>query len=1114
MRKMLVASGRLVRMHKTVQILLVGGLFLCLGFRPSASAESYYGMPVVKTVSGYKVVDIRPALSKLKYVNDRAKTAFGLVRTSTPLCDVSVTGWKTLTLTANQLVVSGGRNVPPGSKYFLYKPRVSSSIWTVGALYYANGAWNAASIGASRENICNHLYDLTDGKYSSAGAFFHGWCLPWSKSYPTVVVMMDGSKATYGVVINASATVDPVVYPAAPANTYTLVQKNLNWTQAKADAESRGGYLATITSPAEWSNVLKQVGSAMLNQSVWLGATDAGSEGSWKWVTGETFLYSRWTAGQPNNVGSRQHYLQLWGSTGSAYTWDDQENVSLPYYLMESSGVSYPPAPTNHLYRLIQENLTWSQAKADAEQRGGHLATITSPKEWSNALAQVGAANLLEKEVWLGASDAGTEGVWQWVTGESWSYARWASGQPNNSSDRQHYLHVWGATGSNFQWDDMENDAIGYYLLESVAPAPVPVPLIQVGATSVAVPEGGTATFGLKLSSAPAANVTVTVSRASGDADVRVAGGASRIFTPANYGTYQTVTLAADEDDDFANGTATIQCAAPGLAPVAVAATERDNDVPPFAANINCGGSALSGGWTADAGFSGGSVWKTTKTVANATQAPMAAYQSERSGSSFRYSFASAPNGSYRVKLHFSEMGATAAGARLFHVAIEGTRVLASFDVFAAAGGKLRATTRTFDVAVADGNGLQIDFAGAKNNALVNAIEVESIGSSAPAPVLVVDPVAVAVPEGGTATFGVKLSSAPAANVTVAVSRASGDADVRVAGGASLVFTAANYGTGQIVTLAAGEDADVLDGTATIQCAAAGFESVEVAATEEDDDVEAFTRKINCGGSALSDGWGADAGFSGGSVWKTTKSVAGAASAPMAVYQSERSGKSFRYALADVPNGTYRIQLHFSEMAATSAGARIFHVAIEGTRVLANFDVFAAAGGTRRALVRTFDVEVADGNGLQIEFTGAKNNAEINGIEIQSVPGRRKASSSPTAFPRPVDVLASSGEPPCDDPWNLVDADPRTVWMGGSEARGWWVVLAYPEPVLVRAVRLDWADAAYGADPQILWSRDGRTWSRLDAATDEDPPWLSYLWLLFDDDGSGEPPAIESIGLE
>jgi len=279
----------------------------------SARAETYYGLPVVKTSQGYRIVDIRPALSGLRYLNDRAEREWACVNSSLPVCDVSIRGWKTAHLTAAQQSLATVP-IPSGSTLFEFVPSRSSSLFVVGAMYYEDGRWTAVHAGASRDSEFVHMYDLGDGMFSPAGYLFANWCGNWSQQTPTVAVLLDyySGFLSYGVVLN-TATAPPVSYPDAPANTYKLIDRSLSWTEAKADAEARGGYLATVTSPAEWSNLVAQVGAANLaNREIWLGASDAASEGSWRWVTGEAFQYSRWGSGQPNNSGGNQDYLHTW----------------------------------------------------------------------------------------------------------------------------------------------------------------------------------------------------------------------------------------------------------------------------------------------------------------------------------------------------------------------------------------------------------------------------------------------------------------------------------------------------------------------------------------------------------------------------------------------------------------------------------------------------------------------------------------------------------------------------------------------------------------------------------------------------------------------------------
>jgi Malectin domain/MBG domain (YGX type) len=152
--------------------------------------------------------------------------------------------------------------------------------------------------------------------------------------------------------------------------------------------------------------------------------------------------------------------------------------------------------------------------------------------------------------------------------------------------------------------------------------------------------------------------------------------------------------------------------------------------------------------------------------------------------------------------------------------------------------------------------------------------------------------------------------------------------------------------------------------------------------------------KIDSGytGTTPPAGWSVDGGFTGASTpgSSTTHAITIPSSilnpAPAAVYQTNRrtNGGSFTYTAPGLtPGGSYIVDLHFSDNFSTAAKQRQFNVAINGTQVLNNFDIFATAGGEFTATVQSF-YAVADTNGvITIQFSnGAANNAQINGIEI------------------------------------------------------------------------------------------------------------------------------------
>ena len=85
------------------------------------------------------------------------------------------------------------------------------------------------------------------------------------------------------------------------------------------------------------------------------------------------------------------------------------------------------------------------------------------------------------------------------------------------------------------------------------------------------------------------------------------------------------------------------------------------------------------------------------------------------------------------------------------------------------------------------------------------------------------------------------------------------------------------------------------------------------------------------------------------------------------------SDKPLRFKLIDTgqPAAKYTVKLYFAEPREAKPGERVFSVRLQGKEVLAGFDIVAAAGGPRRALIKEFPgVEVKDY--LEIALTPAE----------------------------------------------------------------------------------------------------------------------------------------------
>jgi hypothetical protein len=203
--------------------------------------------------------------------------------------------------------------------------------------------------------------------------------------------------------------------------------------------------------------------------------------------------------------------------------------------------------------------------------------------------------------------------------------------------------------------------------------------------------------------------------------------------------------------------------------------------------------------------------------------------------------------------------------------------------------------------------------------------------------------------------------------------------------------------------------------------------------------------QINCGGSASSP-YGADLYNSGGSTYSVTSTITTTGvtnPAPQAVYQTERYG-TMTYTLPNLTiGGSYKVRLHFAEIYQSATGKRVFNVAINGTTVLSNYDIYAETGARYKAVVKEYTATANASGQIAIQFTNITDNAKISGIEIiKIVTNTPPAVATPaSANPNPaagatteLSVLGSDdkGESNLTYTWSAAGAPPAPVTFSAN----------------------------------------------------------------------------------
>jgi lectin-like protein len=108
---------------------------------------------------------------------------------------------------------------------------------------------------------------------------------------------------------------------------YRPSQVPLSWDDARTDCLAGGADLVSLDSVGEDAFV-----GALLDASIWLGATDRAQENDFTWTDGRALSFSSWGPGQPDSFPG-QNCVEKREEPGEA--WYDQSCDNLDFYVCE-----------------------------------------------------------------------------------------------------------------------------------------------------------------------------------------------------------------------------------------------------------------------------------------------------------------------------------------------------------------------------------------------------------------------------------------------------------------------------------------------------------------------------------------------------------------------------------------------------------------------------------------------------------------------------------------------------------------------------------------------------------------------------------------------------------
>jgi hypothetical protein len=291
---------------------------------------------------------------------------------------------------------------------------------------------------------------------------------------------------------------------------YFLLKQNMTWDEANNFAKRHGAHLALLPATADLAWFHENFESA---SPVWTGASDSGFEGKWFWSDGSAVDAKVWVKKSPDNSITDNPNGEDFGaiSSSSPNLEDHHRLQKFPALLEWRLDGSTPASLASQLARtgealnnkrtpifpsgtydvggsrflLVKDAVSWEEGSLIASNAGGHLAVPSNEKEASFIALTLKSTLDDSGSCWIGGKrDESLPEIWNFITGEAFTFISWLEDQPDNSEEDENYLVIKKRENSLGANDEDKNGTnTNHFFIEWSRPALRNMPRASVNGT-------------------------------------------------------------------------------------------------------------------------------------------------------------------------------------------------------------------------------------------------------------------------------------------------------------------------------------------------------------------------------------------------------------------------------------------------------------------------------------------------------------------------------------------------------------------------------------------------------------------------------------------------------
>ncbi|KAK7944579.1 hypothetical protein WMY93_000307 [Mugilogobius chulae] len=245
----------------------------------------------------------------------------------------------------------------------------------------------------------------------------------------------------------------PTAWQQFNSKCYTIINnRKMTWEDARKQCITMGGNLASIPARNVQAFLTTRMAEAT-STDLWIGLNSINQD-EFYWTDGKSRRYTNW--GYAKNKRRPGSFYQRWNEEDCVIM--SSSPMGFGKWMMKScndtngficirdldKSLQSKPNPiplnayvslANDSIKVVTQNLTWAQAKANCEKDQANLASLRN--EWTQAFVELMAITL-KTPLWVGLNKDETKGFYRYIDGWSMNFANWGEDDrcgPTDSSD-------------------------------------------------------------------------------------------------------------------------------------------------------------------------------------------------------------------------------------------------------------------------------------------------------------------------------------------------------------------------------------------------------------------------------------------------------------------------------------------------------------------------------------------------------------------------------------------------------------------------------------------------------------------------------------------------------